>query len=150
VRFVEETLADLKRLELTEIDIELLRLKQTSLGEKLDDLKSDFASDTKKRVVDVEQDMMKRGVIIPLVWNGMLLARRFIRRVETARRIQIERPAAVGNRVFKLSRCEHVLLGRTCRPMKRRLSRFPGKNSKHMALPPLRPRRPASRKADVV
>jgi hypothetical protein len=62
IQFVGGVLADLKRQELSQIDIDLLRLKSTQLGEKLDDFKRDLAAAVKDEKGHALQDLISRGL----------------------------------------------------------------------------------------
>ncbi len=62
LKSVGEILADLKRQDISNIDLELLRLKRTQLAEKLDDFKSQLEAAVKHEKARSDQDLISRGL----------------------------------------------------------------------------------------
>ncbi|WP_442485610.1 hypothetical protein [Aeoliella sp. SH292] len=61
IKFTGETLAELKRQPLTEIDLDLLRLKREILGERLQDLEKSVADAARIQKGKSRKDLTERG-----------------------------------------------------------------------------------------
>src|SRR5205807_2175775 len=62
LKFVGETLADVKRQDLTDVDAESLRLKRVVLAEKLEQFKANLDVAAKQEKAKAEQDLISRGL----------------------------------------------------------------------------------------
>ena len=72
LKMVGEVLAGLKRMELADIDAEILRLRRRRLAEGLDEFKSRLESETRKKNALVKQDTINRGLGNSTVLGSML------------------------------------------------------------------------------
>ncbi len=72
IKFVGETLAELKSQTLGNLDIDLLRLKKAVLEEKLTDYIANAQIETQHEKARVEQDMIDRGLSGSTVRLNML------------------------------------------------------------------------------
>jgi phage-related minor tail protein len=110
LKFVGETLADLKARQIAQIDVDLLRLKRSKLSEALEDFKSKLPTAVTQEKARVEQDMISRGLANTTIRTSTLQAveRDANDRVETATREYnraIEEIALLERRVTELTRC---------------------------------------------
>ncbi len=62
LRFVGETVADLRRLDVSSIDVDLLNLKRSHLAEKLKDFNRELEVAVKREKGRAEQDLISRGL----------------------------------------------------------------------------------------
>jgi hypothetical protein len=74
LKFVGETLADVKRRDLGSVDAELLKLKRTELAEKLEEFKSSLEAAVRQEKARAEQDLISRGLSNTTVRESTLRA----------------------------------------------------------------------------
>jgi len=74
LKFVGETLADVKRQDLANVDAELLKLKRRVLAENLEEFKSNLNAAANQEKAKAEQDLISRGLASSSVRQSSLRA----------------------------------------------------------------------------
>jgi hypothetical protein len=95
LKFVGETLADVKRQDLAKLDVELLKLKRTILAERLDEFRANLDAAVKQEKARTEQDLISRGLANTTVRQSSLRA------LENDAAIQLQGAAREYNRAIE-------------------------------------------------
>jgi hypothetical protein len=112
---VGELVADLKRRELAEIDLDLLRLKRDELRRKLEDLKCHLAESVIVQKAKTEQSLLTRGLSNSTIRDGMLRA------IEQDANGQMERAVREYNLVIAELALTEQRIKANARPLWKRL-----------------------------
>ena len=95
LKFVGETLAEVKRHDVANVDAELLRLKRGVLGEKLEEFKVNLDAAVKREKGKAEQDLITRRLANSTVRQSTLRA------IENDAATELERAACECNRAIE-------------------------------------------------
>lgn len=95
LKFVGETLADLKRLDLTSVNAELLQLKRGVLAEKLEEFTHQLDAAAKQDKAKAEQDLISRGL------GNTTVRQSSMRAIENDAAGQLERATREYNRAIE-------------------------------------------------
>ena len=95
LKFVGETLADVKRQDLANVDAELLKLKRRVLAENLEEFKSNLNAAANQEKAKAEQDLISRGFANSTVRQSSLRA------IENDAAKEVERATRKYNRAIE-------------------------------------------------
>jgi hypothetical protein len=95
LKFVGETLADVKRQDLANVDAELLKLKRRVLAENLEEFKSNLNAAANQEKAKAEQDLISRGFANSTVRQSSLRA------IENDAAKEVERATREYNRAIE-------------------------------------------------
>jgi hypothetical protein len=95
LKFVGESLAEIKRKEFTTVDAELLKLKRDVLAEKLEDFKSSLDVAVKQEKAKSEQDLISRGL------GNSTVRQNCLRAIEHDAAAELERATREYNRAIE-------------------------------------------------
>ena len=95
LKFVGETLADVKRQDLANVDAELLKLKRRVLAENLEEFKSNLNAAANQEKAKAKQDLISRGLANSTVRQSSLRA------IENDAAKEVERATREYNRAIE-------------------------------------------------